>query len=459
MASLFAVLDVARDGMLAQATALDITGQNVSNASTPGYARRVANLETVASTGAFGSVRVASIGRVFDRFAAGRAVGETGKQGAAVARGAALANAEAILTPSGVPGISDRMSDFYGSLATLGQSPSDPSVRASALAAADNLAQSVSSTAGQLAAAQASLLGKAQGVAGEVNERLSRIAALNRQIAQATGAGSMPADLMDQRDTLIREVGERVGAQAIEQPNGEITLLSSGTALVDGDKAGAISVEPDPNGALLFKLTRPSGAVDDITSHVTTGTLGGIREARDVDIQKTINDLDQLAFDLATSVNAVHVTGYGLDGQTGRPLFDPPTQITGAARAMAVSPVVLGNPLAIATTSTAAGLPGGNDVAVALSQLSQQPLSGAPTPAHAFASVAAGLGTARQSAEAEIELRAATVAQADNLRESAQGVSLDEEMVNLTRFQRAFEASMRVLRTVDELLDGLVKGL
>ena len=62
------------------------------------------------------------------------------------------------------------------------------------------------------------------------------------------------------------------------------------------------------------------------------------------------------------------------------------------------------------------------------------------------------------AAETESTLRADTVTQADNLHASAAGVSLDEEMVNLSRFQRAFDASTRVLRVADELLDTLIKS-
>lgn len=458
MPSLFSLLDVARDGILAQSTALDVTGQNVSNAGTAGYTRRVANLETTTTNGAWGSVHVASIGRIFDRFAERRAVAEMGLKGAATSRSASLAEAESILAPSGVPSIADQMATFYASMSTLAANPGDISTRNQALGDAQSVAQSISGTAAQLSAARTGLLGRAQDVAAEVNQRLGRIADLNRQIATAKGQGENPADLMDQRDAMVRDVGERVGAQAIEQPNGMITLLSSGTALVDGDRAATLSVAPDANGDLAIHVVRPSGATDDITQNVTSGTLGGLREARDVDLANTATALDQLAYDLTSTVNAVHTSGFGLDGATGRPLFKPLAGPTGAARAMAVDPSVLGNPKALAAASSAAGLPGDNSAALALSQLATAPLGTASSPAQAFAAVAAGLGTAKQAAEAEVTLRTATLTQATSLRDSASGVSLDEEMVNLTKFQRAFEASTKVLSVVNELLGDLVKG-
>jgi flagellar hook-associated protein 1 FlgK len=350
------------------------------------------------------------------------------------------------------------MATFYASMSTLAQNPGDISTRTQAIGDASALAQSISSTASQLSAARTSLLGRAQDVAAEVNERLGRIADLNRQISTAKGQGENPADLMDQRDAMVRDVGQRIGAQAIEQPNGMVTVLSSGTALVDGDRAATLSVAPDANGNISIQVVRPSGATDDITQNVTSGTLGGLREARDVDLAKTATALDQLAYDFTGTVNAVHTTGFGLDGVSGRPLFQPAAGPSGAARAMAVDPLVLADPKALAASSTAAGLPGDNRAALSISQLATAPLGTSATPAQAFAAVAAGLGSAKQSAEAEVTLRTATLTQATSLRDSASGVSLDEEMVNLTKFQRAFEASTRVLSTVNELLGDLVKG-
>src|SRR5579864_3224682 len=126
MSSLLSVLDVAGAGLLAQTAGIDVTGQNISNVNTPGYAKRTVDLETTPSNGAFGSVTAGSIQRSFDQFAAASADAEAGKENAAEARSAALTDAEAVLAPSGAPTIGDQTTAFFSSMTTLAQSPSDP---------------------------------------------------------------------------------------------------------------------------------------------------------------------------------------------------------------------------------------------------------------------------------------------------------------------------------------------
>ena len=111
--------------------------------------------------------------------------------------------------------------------------------------------------------------------------------------------------------------------------------------------------------------------------------------------------LDQLAYDFANTVNALHQTGYGLDGVTGRPLFTPPLSVAGAAGAMSVDPSVAGQPSNVAATANAADLPGGNDLVNRLASLSEQPLGSGGTPAQQFGNLAGQLGTATASATAK----------------------------------------------------------
>jgi flagellar hook-associated protein 1 FlgK len=202
---------------------------------------------------------------------------------------------------------------------------------------------------------------------------------------------------------------------------------------------------------------QPGGGSINITANTNNGTLGGIRETRDTDLAGFSSQLDQFAYNLATTVNSVQSSGYGLDGVTGRNLFSQPTSVAGAAAAFSVDPQMVGNPQYIAASSTAAGLPSGNDVAIQLSQLATQPMNGGPPPAQAFGVIAANVGAAASAASAESQTRTDTVTQAQNLNDSSSGVSLDEEMTNMTAFQNAYAASAKVLQTVESLLNDLME--
>jgi flagellar hook-associated protein 1 FlgK len=455
MSTLFGLLNIAQNGLAAQTAGLDATGQNVANVNTPGYSRVTANLETTATGDTFaGSVQVSGVVRSFDQFTYGSLLSEQGQSGAADARSQALQQTQTIVAPTDGT-IGDQLNTFFSSLSALQNAPSDPSARSEVLSDATSLAQSISTTAAGLSGERADLLTQAQGVATQVNTQLQQIAQLNQQIATSQGDAQQPTDLLDQRDQLASQVSTEVGAQVLVDSSGNYTLLSGGTALVSDSTASTLAVGLDASGNL--KITSKQGTdVTDITPATTLGTLGGLRETRDTDIPNYQSQLDQFSYNLATKVNSVFSSGYGLDGVTGRNLFVQPATAAGAAYAFAVDPSVANDPDAIAASGTATGLPGGNDTAVALAGLASQALGSSSTPSGAFATIAASVGNDVSSAQSEATLRDDTVSQAQDLNDSASGVSLDQEETNLTSFQRAYEASSQVLQTASSLLQDLL---
>lgn len=456
MSSIGSLLSIARDAMTASSLSVEVTSQNITNASTPGYARRVPVLESAAlAAGRGGGVLFSSATRVVDRFAAARVTTESGLYGAATARQRALDGLEGVLSP-GSGGIGESMTALFSAATALTSNPQDPTARAALLDAAEATASSFRAASAGLATRRADLLGHAQGICDEVNERTAQIATLNERITASEASGVPAPELRDRRDKLVHEVGERVGAQVVEDANGSITLLSSGATLVQGGEARAMSASLASPNALRITIARTGGGAADVTAAVTSGTLGGTLAARDTDIPKLESALDALASDFAAAVNAVHQAGVGLDGVGGRPLFAINPGPGGAAT-LAVDPSISGQPDHVAAASTAAGLPGDNAAAIALGALSHTALGAAP-PAERFGAMAASLGAMQLLAGDGVALRAETIALAQTQQEQASGVSVEEEMVNLTRYQRAFEASMRVLKVADELLEGLIRG-
>ncbi len=458
MSSLFNVLGIARDALMVQQAGIDVTGQNIANATTPGYVRRDAVVETRGITAANGGAVFTGTSRQLDTFAFGRLVDEEGRKGEANARADALATIESLIGPA-ASNLGTRIDDLFSSFQTLAATPSDISARRAVLSKAQSLVEAFGALSGGLSNAQAELAKQAAARAEAVNASLAEMASLNGRISQAQALGQDANDLRDRRDVLVRQLGQTVGARAIEDDKGEVTVFAAGIALVTGTQASSLDVSVSSTGSLAVRATRPGGSVVDVTAGVTEGELGGLVRAREQDAPAAISAVDDLAFEIANAVNAVHASGFGLDAVSGRNLFEVPASATGAAYALRVSADVAGQPERLAAAASGADVPGGSDTAIALAALATGSLPSGASPSDGWAKITSDLGTRLASAKSESALRTDTVSQAETLHASASGVSLDEENVKLTQYQRAFEASTRVLQTVDQLLDGLMKSL
>jgi flagellar hook-associated protein 1 len=459
MSNLFSLLSVARDALSAQSAGLDVAGRNLANATTPGYSRRVAQLETQGLVGgAGGGVRFAGEGRAADRLIERRLSTELGRQGSASARRDALRDVESSLFSGGSFPVAQRLNDLSKAWSTLAQSPSDASARASVLSRATELAAQISDASTSLRSASGDVVARASGVASEVNERLAAIADLNGKIAAAQGAGEGAGDLRDRRDILAREVAERTGATPVEDASGGLTLLAGGISIVEGGRAAKLEAGLDASGSLVFSASRPGMATAPLKGELMGGTLGGLRQANEQDIKPMRAALNQLASDVAAAFNAEHASGVGLDGTGGRPLFSFNAASPDPAASLRIDPAMEDHPERLAA-GQAPGETGDGSVALRLADVAFKASAGGQSLSDRVASFAGTFGTTLASADNEASLRADTVAQADAARESLVGVSVEEEMVAMTRFQRAFEATTRVLRTADELLSDFLRGI
>ncbi len=455
--SLSSLLYTARDALGAQSYGLAVTGQNVSNVNTQGYVRRDPILQTRA-LGSWGTVDVAGLRRATDQFTERRHYEALGLGAASQQQHFHLVGMEALFNDAAGTGIGGALDALFSSFTGLAANPSDPTTRTAVLVRAEAFASRVSSTADALSATRTELLGRAQDVVVQINEKTAAIALLGRQIQLAKAAGDPAADLEDQRAQQLLALSELVDVRTFVNGDGELVVHGTGTTLVEGAVSRNLAVSLDGNGDLQILGQGPSGAGTDVSQYLSGGQLAGIRDARDVDAKQVLQRLDQLAFDVATAVNAQHAAGVGLDGIGGRDLFSIAGTVSGAARSLALSAAMVGQPDRVAAASGVAGLPGGSDNAAALAMLSSATIAGGGTrtASEAYSDLVGDVGTRTRSAETASDMRRAVVGQIYALRESMGGVSLDEEMVALSRYQRAYEAAAMVLNTANELLEELI---
>ena len=289
----------------------------------------------------------------------------------------------------------------------------------------------------------------------ELNRLTARIAEINGALPAARLSGGA-LTLEDEQQELIRQASRIADVHIVTREGGGIDLtLGNGRPLVVGSNAYAVETTPTvPFG--YASLT--SGGVT-LDTEIGGGTLGGLLYARNTAIPAYQSSLDTLAFATAAEVNALHAAGFDLSGAAGGDFFSfsvPPAGVAGAARAFRVDPAVVTDNSRIAAASVAEA--GDNGTARAIAALRhQRVLDGGTATLHdGWADLVYLVGSDARSAADARDTQQDIIREVDALRDQVSGVSLDEEALNLLKFQRAYEANARFFSTVDSMLETLL---
>jgi len=315
---------------------------------------------------------------------------------------------------------------------------------------ASELTRSFHEIAGRMSDAQRQADTRVRGTVEEINAVAAQIAALNRSMGTAVLETRLP--LQDQMSTLLRELNTLVNADVVERPDGGMDVtIGSGRALVIGAESYRVdAVSQPPSG-----LAAVQAGGRDITLEIRGGRLAGAIEARDTAIPDYLTRLDAIAYEMVRQVNTVHQGGFDQLGNTNQDFFAPLASATGAARLIEVDAAVAGDGRRIA----AAGVNemGDNTVAKGLANLRDALVldGNSASLVDGWSRLAYRVGRDTRSAIDGLKTQHDIVEQIDALRDSVSGVSLDEEAVQMIKFQRAYEANARFFGTVDETLSML----
>ncbi|HVP68879.1 MAG TPA: flagellar hook-associated protein FlgK [Anaeromyxobacteraceae bacterium] len=466
--NLLGILSSATSSLQAQQTVVAVDGNNVENASTPGYAQQQVNLVEgtpayIVGTGAIGSgVQVASITQNRNPFVEAQLPSAFSSASSSSAEAQALQGLTA-LDPSTQGNLASALASFYSSMQALTQDAGSTQLRQTAVASAQALATSFQTTSQSIASARSGLDTQIQGQVTQVNQLAAQVAKLNGQIQAAQASGAQPNSLLDERQAALDQLAQIAGATWVSDQSGNVSvMLGGGLALVTGTLAGSLSTVADASngGHLAVRISLPgSSSASALAPGAVGGSIGGEIAARDQVLGGAAQRLDQLAYDFANAVNAVHETGYGLDGATGRPLFDVGATASGAASSIAVDAAVANDPSALAAASTAAGVPGDATALQAIVNTEQQGLTGGLTAAGTVADITTQYGTAASQAQAASTQDASVLSQLQQLRASASGVSVDEQLVGLQQAQRTYQAISQVIQATTAMLDALLSSI
>jgi len=515
-------LEIARTGIFVNRKGLEVTSHNVANASTPGYTRQVLNVKSNPPSSKVGfyspkfqvgmGADVQSLEQIRDMFLDMQYRNEYSRQGEYEIKADNLNFIESIFNEPSDTGLSAVIDQFFSSLQELSKNPESLTVRALVRQRAQALTDAIHKMYKQLEDLQSELNDQVYDKILEINSIASQIADLNQQIFVLELRGEKANDLRDQRNLLVDKLSKIVDTTAYEDKDGRFVVqIAGGETLVnhftvyelETDKSkimrkSGFDSSGQPTGfkpddplsqqnlydvpGLFVVMWKDTGQVLNIKSGELKGLLdvrdgvGGLDEdltvnGQPVDVPNKnsypgisyyLNRLNEFAKKLIEKFNELHTQGWSLNGQnTGINFFEPPVgQTFFYARYIKVSDAIVNDLNNIATTYDASSLPGGNDLVVDMLKLRNDTSIFKEGKFEDFLkSLISNLGVDSQGAKNFAENQKVMVTQLDNRRQAVSGVSIDEEMTNLIKYQHGFQASARMINAFDEMLDVIVNRL
>ena len=444
---------------MTQQKAIAVTGNNIANVNTPGYSRQRLNMEQNEPVRYQGGLMGSgvkpnrTIQRIYDRFLRAQINNEEHGLGRWQAEKEALEKVELMFDEASGYGLNNAMSKFWNSWQDLAGNPSGHVERTTLLADSQALTGTFNKLYTDVQKVQQDIDLNIKGTIDDVNRLSEQIADLNAKIARVEVNGQAANSYRDNRDLLLKELSAIIEVESFEDSDGYLTVSAgAGKPLVDNTNSWELTSADNGSGLQDVFWIDSSGATVNITSDLKGGKLKGWTEARDVIIPDYLNRLDTLAQGVINDVNGLHGSGFALDGSQNN-------FFTGSSASdMAVAENIAGNSDLIAASSTLAGIPGDNSNAIAIANLqnSLQMSGSSATYDDYYNSIISDVGSSVLNASVRFDHQITIVARMDNYREEVSGVSLDEEMVNLVKYQHAYDAAAKVISSADELLSTLI---
>ena len=448
MSGLGTALNTALQALQANQIGLTVVSNNIANVNTPGYTRQRVIMQEAPSIG--DSIRVGTGVEVIgtealrDQLVERRLWNETSAKFFSDMTQQSLSDIEGIFNEAGDTGLLPLLSNFYNSFQKLSTNPASPELRQQVVTSALSLTQYMNTRANDLRDMKTAADHAIQNDVSRANVLIEQIAVVSRHI-QEVEVTAPANDLRDQRTLLIKQLSEIMNVKELDS-NGTYQLTTGNNRpLVIAGAAVPLEIGTTPGG-----WTTVLSGTTDITSEITGGTIAAHVAFRDQSVPQYQQSLDQMAYDLANQVNQIHLASYDPDGGTGLNFFTPIAAVADAALNLQLNPVLASDPRRVAASSQTSGA--GNEAAIAIGNLVNATNPPRGTVVEQYRSLVFQIGSETASAEIESSQHASMLTQLENLRSAVSGVSINEETTMIIQFQRAFQASARVVSVIDELL-------
>jgi flagellar hook-associated protein 1 FlgK len=464
MGTLFAALGSAGNALDVLQQAMGVIQNNAANASTPGYVTQTLSL----SSGLFdpsrqlwGGLISSGVQSARDVYAEQSVWNANQQVGAATQESTSLQSLQSIFNVSGSSGIPAALSGLTSAFSAWSQSPSDPTAQQQVITAAQGFVQSLNVASSNVQQISTQTDQQLQSTVSQINQLSQQIASINGQIRNG---GQNDAGLNAQLYNDLEQLSGLTSINVDMQSDGTATVLMGGqTPLVIGQTAEPITLAyTQPAGATISGASPDAQILDsngqDVTSHATGGTLGGLLQIRNSVVPSVIGDgtqqgsLNQLAQAVADTVNGLLTSGQVTTGVSGTSLFTYNASTpTAVASTLALNPSTTGSQLAAIDPGPPVVA---NGIANQLAQLGNTAVTalGGVSSTDFYSNVASNIGSLASSASTTQQTETSVLTQAQSLRSQLSGVSLNEQAANLLQFQQTYQAAAEAISQIGNTL-------
>ncbi len=439
------IMGTSRIALSAYQTAISTTSKNISNVENPDYVRRRADLGSLISPAsglAFGEE--GNIDRMESGFIQRQLWYKTQFVGRHETDEMIYSQIETVFNEPTSSGLSSMMGEFWNSWNDLANDPESITARAIVKDKGVLLANTFNQLSIELQNMQREVGDDVGNTAEEVNNLLNEIKTINE-----TMGATYSYDLADSRDAAISKLSKLININVTENSDHKVNITTGGNTLVPLISGNFINelewhvppFEENYSVELSFTEGGPSSAISG-------GSLGSLLEAQGSSIPSYMQQIDDLAVAISREVNAIHKDGYNLSDVTGLDFFNP--DVSGAA-SMHVDDDIVDDPMLIAT-SDGAGEAGNGNIANTISDLQNDYAINGIKFTDYYNSMISEVGSKVQEASFLRSSQEMVVSSLQNHRDSISGVSLDEEMSNLIKYEQAYQAASRMISVADELI-------
>jgi flagellar hook-associated protein 1 len=493
----------AHRGLVATQNALNTVNHNVTNANTAGYSRQRVDLTAYfpyavptlngPDGGQLGQgPTVQQVTRSRDMFLDAQYRLSNGVLGMNTSYRNALQQVEGIIGEPSTGGLNSSIQNFLDSAQEMSLHPESSAVLNDYIQHAVDMLNVFQQQANQLISVRTNLVGdptvpstlatsQAAIQVTQINEKLQAIVNLNKSIVTVQSSGANANDLLDQRDLLVDQLSGLVDVKVDNLSTGQINLSIGGQMMIQGNNlldtlqittnAGPVPA-PDDVPALISTVNGGVVLNDGTGAEITSGSLKGIVDMGGNNpnfstIRSVLGKLDTLAQTIVDQVNTLQTTGRDQYGNLGTAMFTLNAGMSTQALNIfhwEVNPTVQGDPKRIATAADDASAPGNyagigdGRNALKIAQLRDQTFAALGTGFVDYLNgVVSKLGIDTKSYEDSTASQSSLLQSVDLQRQSVSGVNIEEEMIDMLRYQRAFQATSKTIAMFDDVYKTIIE--